>query len=285
MRLRTLPAAAVPVVVGGAVAYRENVLQPLSLFAALIGALLIQIGANFANDLFDFQKGADTAERVGPVRVTQAGLLTPKQVGFGAVMAFVLASLCGLYLIWFSGWPVAIIGVLSIISAVLYVGGPLPYGYRGLGEFFVILFFGVVAVCGTYFVQALKVSPMAAVASIPIGFLCANILVVNNVRDIETDRVADKRTLAVQFGRDFGLHEYATMLLLSHAIVLVAAIAGLLPIGSLIVLLTLPYGWKLYKRLESLTGPALNPILGASAQYELLFGALLSIGILVPIQF
>ena len=199
-RPKTLPAAAAPVVVGTAVAISEQVFSLLPALAALLGALFIQIGTNFANDVFDFKKGADTTERLGPMRVTQVGLLTPRQVMMGMWLTFGLASVAGLYLIWIGGWPIVAIGVLSIISGIAYTGGPFPLGYKGLGDLFVFIFFGLVAVCGTYYVQAGSVTMSALALGVAVGALSVAILTVNNLRDVDNDRRAGKRTLVVRMG-------------------------------------------------------------------------------------
>jgi len=270
IRPRTLPAAVVPVLVGSAVAFSQGVFAPLPALAALVGALFLQIGSNLANDVYDFKKGADTAERVGPTRVTQAGLLSAKEVLTGMWTVFALATLVGVYLAWVGGWPIVAIGLSSIVAAIAYTGGPFPLGYKGLGELFVFLFFGVIAVSGTYYVQAGTLSPTAVLAGIPIGLLCANILVVNNVRDIETDRKAGKQTLAARFGRKFGVGMYLLFLCVSLGIPVGLAASGLY--APLATLLTAPIGFGLYQRLNKLSGPPLNAVLGATAQYELLYG-------------
>lgn len=270
IRPRTLPAAVVPVLVGSAVAFSQGVFTALPALAALVGALFLQIGSNLANDVYDFKKGADTAERVGPTRVTQAGLLSAKQVLGGMWTIFALATLVGVYLVWVGGWPIVAIGLSSIVAAIAYTGGPFPLGYKGLGELFVFLFFGVIAVSGTYYVQARTLSPTALLAGIPIGLLCANILVVNNVRDIETDRKAGKQTLAARYGRKFGVGMYLVFVSVSLGIPVGLAAFGLF--APLATLLTAPVGFGLYRRLSAQSGPSLNAVLGATAQYELIYG-------------
>ncbi|MEW6649442.1 MAG: 1,4-dihydroxy-2-naphthoate octaprenyltransferase, partial [Chloroflexota bacterium] len=180
-RPRTLPAAAAPVLVGSAAAFADGIFRPLPAIAALLGALLLQIGANIANDYFDFKKGADTSERVGPLRVMQAGLLSPRQVIGGMVVVFGLAALVGIYLIAVAGLPVLVIGVVSILAALAYTGGPYPLAYHGLGELFVLLFFGLAAVCGTYYVQARALNAVAVWSALPVGLLAMAILTVNNL--------------------------------------------------------------------------------------------------------
>ena len=199
-RPKTLPAAIAPVVVGAAAALGEHSFAPLPALAALAGALLLQIGVNLANDYFDFGRGIDTPDRKGPVRVTQAGLIPPGQVRFGMIATFVAAALVGVYLVVRGGTPILVVGVASILSALAYSGGPWPLASHGVADLFVFVFFGPVAVCGTYFVQAGSVSGTAAAASLAPGLLITAILVVNNLRDIETDAGAGKRTLAVRLG-------------------------------------------------------------------------------------
>jgi len=214
----TLSAALVPVLVGTACAVAENGVRVGAAVAALTGALLLQIAANFANDVFDYEKGADTAERLGPVRAVQAGLLTPDAVRRGLYLVLGLALLVGVYLTAVAGPAVVAIGLASMAAAVAYTGGPYPLGYHGLGDVFVMLFFGFVAVLGTTFVELGRVTPLAVAASVPVGALATAILVVNNLRDIATDRVAGKRTLAVRWGERGALTEYALLLLTAYVV-------------------------------------------------------------------
>jgi len=211
-RPRTLPAAVAPVLIGVAIAIRDDAFDALAASAALLGALLIQIGTNFANDYFDFVKGTDTEARIGPVRATAAGLVTPRTMRNAFLLVFALAALVGAYLVWRAGWPLVGIGVVSIACGVLYTGGPKPLAYLGLGDVFVILFFGPVATAGTHYVQALEWSLPAAVAGLGPGLLATALLTVNNLRDVDGDREAGKRTLAVRFGTGFAKAEYATCL-------------------------------------------------------------------------
>ena len=280
-RPKTLPAAMAPVLVGTGAALGAHRFSLWPALAALLGALLLQIGANLANDVFDFFKGADTHERLGPTRVTQAGLLTPRQVLFGMSLVFAVAVADGLYLLHVGGWPIAVLGIAAILSALAYTGGPFPLGYNGLGDLFVFLFFGLCAVCGTYYVQAGHVDALAWWAAIPIGFLAVNILVVNNLRDRATDEAAGKRTLAVRLGRTGTLAQYGLLLSLAY---LVPVIICLTRVGSpwtLLSWLSLPLAWRVWKRVGSQQGKALNPVLGATAQLELIFGLLFSIGLAV----
>lgn len=280
-RPRTLPAAASPVIMATALAWAERVFRLDAALVALLGALLLQIGANLANDYFDYQKGADTPERLGPLRVTQAGLLTPRQVLTGAVVVFGLAGLLGFYLLTIAGWPVALIGLASILAALAYTGGPRPYGYRGWGEVAVFLFFGLAAVVGTYYVQARQISLSAVVTAIPIGLLIVNILVVNNLRDIPTDRASGKYTLAARFGEAWARREYLILAVLTYLITLGTVLLGWLPKGGLLSMLSLPLTIRLTQEIWHLQGRALNRCLAGSAQLALVFSLLFSLGIVI----
>lgn len=239
-RPKTLPAAAAPVIVGTAVAISEGVFSFGPALAALLGALLIQIGTNLANDVFDFKKGADTGERLGPMRVTQAGLLSPEQVMQGMWATFGLAVVVGLYLVYVGGWPIVLVGLLSIAAGIAYTGGPFPLGYNGLGDIFVFIFFGLVAVCGTYYVQAQAISRVAYFAAIPIGLLATAILVVNNLRDIETDKKVGKKTLAVRLGREGAQMEYVLLIGVAYIIPLFMWVSGVSSVAVFLVWLSLP---------------------------------------------
>jgi 1,4-dihydroxy-2-naphthoate octaprenyltransferase len=279
-RPATLTAALAPVVVGATAAWASAPLRAGATAAALLGAILIQIGTNLANDVFDHEKGADGPDRLGPVRVTQAGLLSASAVRSGMIVAFVLATLAGIYLTAVAGWPVVAIGLASIAAGVAYTGGPWPLGYHGLGDLFVFIFFGPVAVCGTAFVASGHVSPLAALASVPIGCICTAVLVVNNVRDRDTDVRAGKRTLAVRFGRAFGVVEYALLLLVAFAVPIALALTGARSPWILLPLATAPIAWRLFRVVLTTTdGPALNRALAGTARLLLAFGALFALGI------
>ncbi len=280
-RPKTLPAAAAPVVVGTATACAAHAFRPGPALAALAGALLIQIGANLANDVFDFHRGADTGERVGPLRVTQAGLLEPAAVLRGMWAAFALAAVAGAYLITVAGWTVAVIGVLAIASAIAYTAGPFPLGYHGLGEPFVFVFFGLVAVGGTHFVQARSLAAAAVWAGVPMGLLAAAILVVNNLRDIATDRAAGKRTLAVRLGERGARAEYVALLLAAFATPVTAVAARAAPPSLLLVLAAWPFAAAPLRRILRQRGAALNDALAETARLELLFAALYAVGVAV----
>jgi 1,4-dihydroxy-2-naphthoate polyprenyltransferase len=278
VRPATLTAALAPVLVGAAAARASGPLRAGAIVAALLGATLIQIGTNLANDVFDHEKGADGPDRKGPIRVTQAGLLTPAQVRAGMVLAFALAVLAGAYLTAVAGWPVVAIGLVSIASGVAYTGGPWPLGYHGLGDLFVLLFFGPVAVCGTAFVASGEVTALALAASIPLGCIATCVLVVNNVRDRQSDARAGKRTLAVRFGRAFGVAEYAVLLAVAYATPIVLAAAGRGP-WVLLPLATLPLAWSLARAVAA--ERAMNATLARTARLLLAFGALFTVGLWV----
>ena len=278
-RPKTLSAAAVPVVVGTACASARGDVRWGAALAALLGALLLQIGANFANDVFDFEKGADTAERLGPLRAVQAGLLSPRSVRRGMIFVFALALVIGVYLTFVAGPVILLIGIASMVSAVAYTGGPYPLGYHGLGDLFVFLFFGLVAVCGTAFVEIGRVPLLSVVAAAPVGALATAILVVNNLRDRVTDSVAGKRTLAVRFGRDFAIGQYRALLAMSYLTPLALALAGAIGSEVLLPVLTLPMAIEAERRVRSSEGRALNPLLARTALLLLLFGVLFALGL------
>jgi 1,4-dihydroxy-2-naphthoate octaprenyltransferase len=280
-RPKTLPAAAAPVIVGTAVALNEGAFRLGPALAALLGALLIQIGTNLANDVFDYHKGADTSARVGPLRVTQAGLLAPRQVLAGMVLTFGLAALLGLYLIAASGWPILVVGLLSIASGIAYTGGPLPLGYYGLGDLFVFLFFGFAAVCGTYYVQARAVSAAALWAAVPMGALTTNILVVNNLRDLPSDRAVGKRTLAVRLGVRGTRVEYLLMLGLAYLSPALMWLVGVMTPWILASWLSLPWASSPLRLVLREQGRTLNRALAETARHELVYSLFFSLGLVV----
>lgn len=280
-RVRTLPAAAAPVLVGTSVAISADVFDFLRFFCALMGALFIQIGTNLANDYSDARRGADTEDRLGPVRVTAGGLVPPQHVLYGIWISFAIASAFGAYLIAVAGWELLVIGVASIIAGVLYTGGPRPYGYAGLGEVFVFLFFGVVAVAGSAFVQLEEWSTVAILASISVGALASAVLVVNNVRDRETDARVGKRTLAVRLGAERGRDFYTATLVVAYVAVLPVAFAHE-SAWPLLAWLSAPLALKWSNTVrQHHDGPTLNGALAGTAQLELVFCVLLAAGILI----
>jgi 1,4-dihydroxy-2-naphthoate octaprenyltransferase len=277
-RLRTLPAAVVPVAVGTACAAASGGVALGPALAALGGALAIQIGTNFANDVFDAERGADGPDRIGPLRAVAAGLITAGAMKRAMIAAFGVATLLGVYLVAVAGWPVVAIGVASVVSGIAYTGGPWPLGYHGLGDLFVLVFFGFVAVCGTAFVQLGRVPDLAIAASVPVGALATAILVVNNLRDRATDERAGKRTLAVRLGRRGALIEYAALVAIAYAVPAALAAGGRLAVA--LPLLSAPIGAVRVRALiAAADGPAFNHCLAATAQLLLLFGGLFAAGL------
>jgi 1,4-dihydroxy-2-naphthoate octaprenyltransferase len=278
-RPATLPAAVVPVFVGTAAATATGGAKPWPALAALVGALLLQIGANFANDLFDHQKGADTAERLGPTRAVQAGLIDPASMRLGMAVVFGSALVVGVYLTIVAGpWLVAL-GLASIVAALAYTGGPYPLGYHGLGEAAVFAFFGFVAVCGTAFVQLGEVPTLALYAALPVGALASTILVVNNVRDRVTDAAARKRTLAVRFGKRWAIAEYMALFSVAYAVPIWLTLEGHTNHWVLMPLITLPVALRRILQVSVLEGHALNAELVATARLMFAFGMLFALGI------
>ncbi len=282
-RPRTLPAAIAPVLVGSAAAYYAvEDLRVLAFFAALVGSIFIQIGTNLANDYSDAKRGADTADRLGPVRVTASGLAAPRRVLVATWIAFGVAVACGIYLATVAGPVIIVVGIVSILAGVLYTGGPRPYGYAGLGELFVFLFFGLVAVNGSYYVQLEELDWLPFGLSISIGAMATAILVVNNVRDIETDRRAGKHTLAVRLGRDRARNLFMTLLGLAYlALPMTLAIedgpwAAML--GALSAPLVLPAARPVLTRTD---GPALNGALAATGRLLGVFSLLVAAGLVL----
>jgi 1,4-dihydroxy-2-naphthoate octaprenyltransferase len=273
-RPRTLTAAIAPVAIGTACAHAAGGVAWGPATAALVGAGLIQIGTNFANDVFDAEKGADTAERKGPVRAVATGLISAAAMRAAMVVTFALAVLVGLYLVTVGGWPVVAIGVASVAAGVAYTGGPWPLGYHGLGDVFVMVFFGQVAVCGTAYVQVGSVPALAWWLSLPVGAVATAILVVNNLRDRESDAKVGKRTLAVRFGRTFALVEYAGLLAIAHAVPV--ALGGWAILGAA----TAPWAVVLVRRLvKAVPGPEMNELLGATAKLLLVQSVLMAVGV------
>jgi 1,4-dihydroxy-2-naphthoate polyprenyltransferase len=281
-RPKTLPAGIAPVLVGTSLAGYAHVFHPLRFVAALLGSIFIQVGANLSNDYSDARRGADTEDRLGPVRVTAGGLVPPRQVLIATYITFGLAVLCGVYLIAVAGWQLLLIGVASIAAGVLYTGGPKPYGYEGLGEVFVFLFFGIAAVVGSYFVQMQHVNWESFVLSVPVGLIAAGILVVNNTRDLETDRRANKRTLAVRLGRARSRVMYSVMIYISYPLALLCWAFGPLKPWLLLTWLSLPLAASVVRLVHNhVDGPSLNRALAKTGQLQLIFCVLLSAGILL----
>jgi 1,4-dihydroxy-2-naphthoate octaprenyltransferase len=281
-RLRTLPAAIAPVLVGTSLAGFEHSFHALRFAAALLGAIFIQVGTNLSNDYSDARRGADAEDRLGPVRVTAGGLVPPSQVLVATYVSFGLAVLVGVYLIVVAGWLLLAIGAASIVAGVLYTGGPRPYGYVGLGELFVFLFFGVVAVAGSYFVQTTHLQWEAFALSVPVGLLATAILIVNNVRDLDSDRRAGKRTLAVKLGRQRTRLLFAATVYLAYPLALVTWTFGPLRPWLALSWLSLPLAFALVAIVRTKTdGPSLNGALARSGMLQLCFCVLLSAGLVL----
>ena len=281
-RPKTLAAAFVPVLVGASIAWHHQAFNSVNSAVALACAFLIQIGTNFANDYYDHQKGADTEERIGFVRATSAGLVSPKQMLIATIISMALAFFLGLYLVYTSGWIVLGIGILSIIFGILYTGGPYPLGYNGLGDVFVFLFFGIVAVMTTYYVNALEWSMDTFWASLAVGALCTNILVINNLRDVEQDSIAGKRTLGVLFGEAALKWEYSLMMALAFAIPPHFFFQLEYPAWIFLPFLATPLALLHTQKVWTETHkPNLNNVLEQTAKFMALFGLLFSIGIIL----
>jgi len=272
----TLSAAVVPVLVGTAAVHPRHPFQPAPFVLALLAALLIQIGTNFVNDYYDYRKGADSGTRLGPVRGLQSGLITPAQLKLAIFLTFGAALVIGLYLVVTHGLPILLIGVASILAGVGYTAGPWPLAYIGLGDLFVFIFFGLVGVIGSAYLQINAGSATAAAAAVPVGLLCTAILVVNNLRDVETDRAAGKRTLAVFFGTKAVKAEFIFCLAVAYISPLIMHLRGAVPTAIWwLPWLTAPLAVLLLRTvLTSRDGPALNVALRDTGQLHLLFGVL-----------
>ncbi len=268
--------------VGSAMAFTHKSFTLLPATAALAIALLLQIGVNLANDYFDYIKGIDSEDRLGPVRVTQSGLIAPVLVQIAMITTFILAVLPGLYLINIGGWPVMLIGATSILAALGYSGGPYPLASNALGDLFVFIFFGLVAVCGTYYVQTHRLTVTVVLIGADVGLLITAILVVNNLRDISTDEKTGKRTLAVRLGTRGTKLEYSLLLTGAYCGVLALWVGGFFPIWVLMPFGSAPFAWRLTRIIRGATdGPILNHALASTAKLAFFFSLLLSIGIIM----
>jgi 1,4-dihydroxy-2-naphthoate octaprenyltransferase len=280
-RPKTLTAALAPVLVGTAIAFDHGSMKLFTALLSLLGAYAIQIGTNFANDYYDAKNGADTPDRLGPTRVTASGLIRPEEVKAAMWIAFGFAAFVGLYLVGVGGWPIVLIGLLGIASGIAYTGGPWPLGYNGLGDVFVFVWFGVIATMATHYLQVGEWSSIAFWSSVPIGALSTAILVVNNLRDAATDRVAGKRTVVVRFGEWFGRVQYLACV----------GVAVLLPLGLMgaessvwfgLPLVMTKHLWRLYRRTFEPPGPQMNVLLADTAKALLVYSVLLSVAWALP---
>ena len=281
-RPKTLPAAIMPVLIGTAVAYHQGVFSFLPALAAMLCALLIQVGTNYSNDLLDYQAGTDNDFRLGPERAVASKWLTEREMLIGTVTVFMATVPLGMYLIFAAGLPVLVIGLLSIAAGIAYTGGPYPLAYNGLGDLFVFIFFGIVATVGTYFVQAERVSMLAFLASLPAGGLTTAILVINNYRDIDTDKTTNKNTLAVILGKAGTRIEYVVLLVISYLIPVILYFIFNFSFWILLPWLTLPLAIQLCRMLfAGMQGKQLNTLLEKTARLTLVYGLLFSIAFII----
>ena len=277
-RPKTLWAAIAPVIIGTAMAYESERFHLLSAIAALVGAVMIQIGTNFANDYFDFKKGADEHNRLGPTRMTQAGLISPNAMRLAMIIAFKLALLAGMYLVYRGGVPIVVIGLLSILLGILYTAGKYALGYIGLADLFVLLFFGPVAVGGTYYVQTLQINWPVIVAGFAPGLFSVAILTVNNLRDIEGDKNVGKKTLPVRFGAGFAKFEYLLSVVVACIIPGVIFLLFDAPIYSVITVVIILAAIPSFKLVFNSRGIVLNDVLASTGKLLLLYAVIFSIG-------
>ena len=280
-RPKTLPAAIAPVMLGVALAYHDGIFHWITGLITLIAALLIQIGTNRANDLFDFLNGTDTSDRIGPARVTQSGLLSTIQVRNGMIITFCLALTAGTYLVFIGGWPIVWIGLASIAAGIAYTGGPYPLGYHGWGDIFVIVFFGLIAVPGTFYLQTGMISMESLLVGLSMGTFSTAILVVNNLRDVETDTKTGKRTLVVRWGKRFGRIEYSIMMVVAYFIPAVLAVIWKNDLSMYLYLFSLPIAAKMMISVWTLERKELFPILGGTARVMMVYSILFVLGLIL----
>jgi 1,4-dihydroxy-2-naphthoate octaprenyltransferase len=280
IRPKTLFASISPILVGSAVAHHEGGFHLLAALVSLAVALLLQITSNLANDYFDFRKGADET-RVGPLRVMQAGLVSARQMQVAIGIAVALSIAGGFYLVARGGWPIFLLGLAAVICAVAYTGGPFPLGYHGLGDLFVFIFFGFVGVAGSAYVQTRDLTWLAIIASLPIACLATAIIVANNLRDIETDRAAGKRTLATRLGRLGTIREFQVLFAIAYLVPLALALFGDLPWAWLVIPIALPIALPLVTAIQNATGKGLIPVLVGTSRLTFIFAALFAFGIIL----
>ncbi len=277
-RPRTLLAAFVPVMVGSAVAFNEGKLNIIFSLAALICSVLIQVGTNFTNDLYDYLKGSDTVKRKGPRRVLASGLISANEMKAAIVITFLTAFLLGLFLVYHGGAVILVIGVLSILAGLAYTAGPFPLAYNGLGDIFVFMFFGIVGTVGTYYLHTKELSLISFISSIPVGALVTNILVVNNYRDADEDKLSGKKTLAVKFGKNFSRYQFIFLIVISFLIPLLLFLFFNASIFIFLPYLTLPIAYKVITMIYTLNGTQLNQTLELTAKLSAIYGLLFSAG-------
>ena len=280
IRPKTLPAGAVPVILGSALAATAGRFRLFPALVALICALGIQVATNFINEIYDFRKGADTAERLGPTRTVAAGIISEKTMIQVSVVLLGTVFLLGLYLVYTAGWPILLIGMLSLLFAWAYTGGPYPIAYSGLGDVFVFIFFGLVAVAGTYYVQALSLSFPVLLAAVAPGSFSVNILLVNNIRDIATDRKVGKKTLPARIGAEWARRLYIALTVVAYCVPVFLLLNGFSPWG-LLSFLSLPLAFRMIKVLYASEGKELNNVLAGTGKLMTIHGILLSAGLLI----
>ena len=280
-RLKTLPAAISPVILGSALAFHDKTFSLIICITTLLAAVLIQVGTNFANDVFDFYKGTDREDRLGPIRVTQAGLIKPQSMIRAMWYTFSVAIFVGIYLAWIGGWSIVIIGLVSIIAGIAYTGGPYPLGYHGWGDVFVFTFFGIIAVPGTYYLQSHTVTDISIYMGVITGMLSTAILVVNNLRDIDTDKLSGKKTLAVRFGKNFSKIQYSFLIFMPFFLPIYLWWKMENGLSLLLTVFLMPISIHLIIQIFSNTGSELNPILARTARFLFIFTLMLSIGLII----
>ena len=278
-RLKTLPAAMSPVILGCALAYHDGSFYFFIFAMTILAAVLIQVGANFANDVFDFQKGADRDDRLGPTRATQSGLISAEKMKKAMWQTFALAICVGSYLAFKGGWPIVWIGLASIAAGIAYTGGPYPLGYHGFGDIFVFIFFGLIAVPGTYYLQSGTVNALSLYMGIAMGMLSTAILVVNNIRDADMDKLSGKRTLAVQLGKKFSKIQYSILILIPFLLPIYVWLNFENELSLLLTIFALPISLHLINQIFSLSGSDLNLVLARTARFLFIFTLLLSAGL------
>ena len=278
-RLHTLPAAISPVILGCALAFHDGSFHFLICIMTLLAAMFIQIGANIANDVFDFQKGSDRNDRLGPIRVTQSGLISPEKMKKAMWLTFALAICVGFYLAFIGGWPIVLIGLASIAAGIAYTGGPYPLGYHGFGDVFVFIFFGLIAVPGTYYLQTTTINNLSIYMGAIMGMLSTAILVVNNLRDADTDKLSGKKTLAVRFGKKFSKIQFSVLVLIPFLLPLYIWWNVENELSVLIILFTLPFSFYLISQIFLRTGSTLNLVLVRTSLFLFIFTLLFSIGL------
>ncbi len=278
-RPKTLPASIIPVVLASALAAADGAFVADRAAVALVCAMLIQIATNFINEVYDFRRGADTAERLGPTRAVASGLIGERAMVVASAVVIAITFFIGLYLVAATGWEILLVGIASLFFAWAYTGGPFPLAYRGLGDVFVFVFFGLVAVCGTYYVQTLTITPQVVWLSLVPGALSANILGVNNIRDISTDAAAGKRTLAVRIGKAPAVLLYRALTASAYLVPVLFVAVFAYSLWALLPLLSLPLALKLSRSVAVQSGAELNAVLAGTAGLLVVFGVLLSVGL------